>query len=196
MTQSQQSARRRYNDKDIAADYDRLRKIADNYLVQYLGTWEPLLAAKQAVISQSEFTIEQLRMVCNTMLADSSVINMPEPIGHLMTFDASDYDDDDYPLQADNNVIQFPVKQTLAQRPMRIEMRSGIVEVNRFWYSLQTNAYLIHIGIGCRVRWCTDRYYINGRIPPYHRRFELNLRAFCKEWGAAPSEVSAACKRY
>ncbi len=172
---------RKYNNRDIRADRQRLSSIAYAYLARYAGNWEVLLTAKHSVVQGHGLSDYTLQVVLNSMLSDPSVRNMPDPIGDTVVFEADQF----------LSGVLTPASETITLSapppPLRIEMKSNINQDNKFWYSVQTNSYLIHIGVGCRVRWCRDAYYRGSRrIPPYHRRFEVKLIAYCKEWGPYP----------
>lgn len=168
---------RKYNNRDIRADRDRLTAIANAYLARYAGNWEVLLTAKQAIKQGHGLTDQGLQVVCNSMLSDPSVRNMPDPIGHTVVFEADQF------AANTANIVKLPSRPI--ERPTRLEMKSGINLTNRFWYSIQTNAYLIHLGRSARVTYYTPEYYTNpnvwwSTIPPYAERFEVRLYAFCK----------------
>jgi hypothetical protein len=94
VTYPQPQAQPKYTNRDVEADFARLHAIARKYLATYSGTFEVLRAAKAVVARGDLLGVEQLRMVCNTIKYDFHVHNMPEPQGHLHTFDAGDVEYD------------------------------------------------------------------------------------------------------
>ena len=168
---------RKYNNRDVRADRDRLTAIAYAYLARYAGNWEVLLSAKEAAKEGHGLTDHGLRVVLNSMLSDPSVRNMPEPLGHTVVFEADQF------VAGKTNMIAIPERK--AGRPVILDLKAKINLDNRFWYGTQRNAYLIHLGKGARVTYHTPEYYTNpntwwSSIPPYAERFDVRLQAFCK----------------
>jgi len=63
-----------------------LRETAYRYVDQYDGTFQFLVTAREAYKANGCLTVQTVRGVLNCMLADASVLNMPQP--ERLTFDA------------------------------------------------------------------------------------------------------------
>lgn len=184
---------RRYNDRDVVADFDNLHGIAVAYLRQYGGNFHVLRKARAALTQVPLLEIEQLRVVLNCMLADPMVRSMPTPKGHTLYFDASDVNSTDEPFE----VFEPPLPTPPPSRAGKwIDLKSRPNTEKPFWYSTQTNAYLIHIVTEVRVSYRNPSWYEQVKwydtVPPYHRRFEVRPKFFCKSLLNIPSKMRAA----
>lgn len=178
----------RYNNRDIEADYDRLHEIAVRFLARYTGRFDPLRAAKNVLFDGDMLSIDQLRIVCNCMIQDFSVIGMPEPVGDQMVFDASEV-----PSSFGRVDVTIP-RQKKKSRPAIIRTQARIRLP--FWYSTLPRAEVIHVAESATLLYHTEVYYHPDRwysvMPPFAERFELNMRALCKEWYRMPKGMCGA----
>lgn len=201
MAQPDAGDRRRYNDRDVRADWKNLYALATRYLREYWGDFHPLRTAKNLISEGGYLELEQVRVVLNCMIHDSNVVNMPEPIGHTLKFDAA---------ETGGQVLAFPSGEDVTddldklpgRRPNTVICKSSVHTAKPYWYSLQKNAYLIHIVKEVTVRYRTERFYDNCSwwegVPEFINRFEVRPRMLCgqENYGvnrnkraAAPEEI-------
>lgn len=201
MAQPGGGERRRYNDQDVRADWKNLYAIAARYLLEYWGDFHPLRTAKNIISEGGYLELEQVRVVLNCMIHDSSVVNMPEPIGHRLKFDASEHT---------GQVLAFPsgedvtddLRKLPGRKPDTVICKSSVNLAKPFWYSLQTNAYLIHIVKKVTVRYHTPRFYdrcgLWASVPEFADSFEVRAYMLCEQYShsinknkraAAPEEI-------
>jgi hypothetical protein len=196
MAQPVPPEREKYNDKDIQADFARLHTIAATYLLTYCGTFQPMRDAKAVIKAGEILTVHQLRVVCNTMLYDFGVRNMPEPQGHLFTFDAAAVEVPNGGATVTQLGPRRVGRKRGVERPIILDLRSGMNKDRPYWYSIRTNAYLVHIGHSVTVRYHTERYYDSRDwyviAPAFHERFELGAKALCKSWHRWPVGLCTA----
>lgn len=176
---------RRYTDQDVRADWTNLYWIASRYLNQYTGTFHPLRAAKNLLHQGTPLEVEQLRVVLNCMIHDTQVVNMPAPIGHTLVFDASRQDAKilKFPEGGELNTDDIEFKILPGKRPSRIECKARPNPARPYWYSVQTNSYLIHVIHHLTVvyhneQWYKGQSYYFG-VPPFEKRFQIHTYMLC-----------------
>lgn len=176
----------KYTDDDIRADFARLHTIASDYLRKYGGSFQPMRAARAVVCSGEALTVQQLRIVCNTMTQDFAVKGMPEPQGHLGVFDASRFG---------RTVSKFQATPQTRIRVAFMKCKARPNPLRPFWYSVNRMARVIHVAESIDVEYKTELWY-EGRewydlCPPYHERFTLKPRSMCKYWYQWPKGLRA-----
>lgn len=185
----------RYTDNDIRADFGRLHSIAATYLNRYCGTFQPLRNAQAVVRAGDLLEVQQLRIVCNAMIQDFGVRNMPDPQGHLLVFDAASV------VEEPTNVVPMrprrgSIRKIPEPRPLMIDLQAKLNSKRPYWYSIVKNAYLVHIAHSVGVRYYTEQYYDDREwftiAPPFHERFEVKPKALCKSWYSWPRGLRTA----
>ncbi len=76
---SEDTVDRRYTDYDVRSNPD-LRELAHRYLRQYNGNFQFLNEARNMLLRGEQMHYATIRGVLNSMLADPTVVNMPEPV--------------------------------------------------------------------------------------------------------------------
>jgi len=74
----------KYTDRDVRENAN-LREIAENYLIEYGGDFEPLVKAVQLLATEGNLPTSMVRVVLNCMRHDANVVNdLPAPIGYKL----------------------------------------------------------------------------------------------------------------
>jgi hypothetical protein len=163
-----------FTDQMVRADREDLTEAALNYLMDYKGSFEPLLKARQAIDDGYELGVAHVRMILNCMRADTSV-------------------QIEYTVSQKSNVIQFPKRpvhtfvddeghKTVTQpREFRI---NGRIKRDHFT-SLHQRAEIIHDIDHSSVRFtfkgAGTRSYSRsaGWQQLWYDRIEVEFRAQC-----------------
>jgi hypothetical protein len=131
---------RRYTDADVAAD-PSLRAIATRWLQSYEGSFAFLVGAKSVIEEGRHLSTSTLRGVLNCMLADATVINMPEPARKIFNAGSNRF----ILVDADEVIPPLQPRRAVRKRayPYTLRMRTTFRKI--YGISLSTNAKLVHM---------------------------------------------------
>ena len=176
----------RFTDRHVTENY-YLRQVAKDYLLQYTGSFEYLVGAKQALRSNGSLHTHTVRGVLNCMLSDSTVTGLVVP--PYQTFDASRSTDpgelEDEPIQVKSERRRYP---SMLRLKTTWKVQYGI--------SKRPNALLVHTinqatsGLSYWTGEC------NGAESPFRWRLNWNCNPYLHMSSVSPTTGNRFADRY